>query len=125
MLRQLKPFGRTSDGLTLIATSSDGYASIFTFEDGELGVPCAGQPARPISKYEEAQLANSSATSPVKPTVLQPKQQVTAETQDQGQEAITIPSSPGDGQARPEADPTKKVKKRANLTTVPLGGGSA
>jgi len=53
----------TADGSTLIATSSDGYASIFTFEDGELGVPCEVQPKRILSPLEES---NKTFVSPVK-----------------------------------------------------------
>jgi hypothetical protein len=100
--------------MTLIATSSDGYASIFTFEEGELGIPCVDQPARPLSKYEESQLANAGSASPIKPTILHPKPQ-------QKEEAITIPSSP----ATVDGDQVTKVKKRATLTTTPLDGAPA
>lgn len=59
---------RTADGLTLIATSSDGYASIFTFEEGELGVPAPDQPKRTMGPLEESLANGTSTLSPTKPT---------------------------------------------------------
>ena len=58
---------RTADGLTLIATSSDGYASIFTFEEGELGVPASEQPKKALGPLEETLINGANALSPVKP----------------------------------------------------------
>ena len=38
--RGLVVVSRTGDGRSLIVTSSDGYASVFSFEEGELGTRC-------------------------------------------------------------------------------------
>lgn len=51
---------RTSDGLTLIATSADGYVSAFTFEEGELGEPSEEQPERPLSDLERVAIASTN-----------------------------------------------------------------
>lgn len=61
-------YNRTADGLTLIATSSDGYASIFTFEEGELGVPSAEQPKKALGPLEEALINGVNTLSPTKPS---------------------------------------------------------
>lgn len=64
-------YDRTADGLTLIATSSDGYASIFTFEEGELGVPSSEQPVRSPGPLEDALANGSSLSSPSKTAISQ------------------------------------------------------
>ncbi|KAK9900679.1 WD40 repeat-like protein [Cystobasidium minutum MCA 4210] len=57
----------TADGLTLIATSSDGYASIFTFEEGELGTPASVQPKKGLGPLEETLINGVNTLSPTKP----------------------------------------------------------
>lgn len=133
------PF-RTSDGLTLIATSQDGYASLFTFDEGELGTQCATQPERLVSPLEQTDLFKANTSSPIKQLEPSsrangPQNSASASNQKvvQGilsspvrkddQDIIMLdgpPSSAAKGTNGDEAGTEKKVKKRAALTTMPL-----
>jgi hypothetical protein len=132
---------RTSDGLTLIATSQDGYASLFTFDEGELGSPCTNQPERLISPLEQTDLFNATSSSPVKQLEVngrvngaphsassssKPKavQEIfSSPVKNDDSDIIMLdgpPSSAVKGSNGEEAGSEKKVKKRAALTTLPL-----
>ena len=138
---------RTADGLTLIATSSDGYASIFTFEEGELGVPSADQPKRTMGPLEESLVNGVSTLSPSKPTTTStatsPAQvhangiASSSSTLSKGADVFAEPSAPRVSMQKEDSDvimlssepegmtnseQPKKVKKRVALTHVgPLG----
>jgi len=142
---------RTADGLTLIATSSDGYASIFTFEEGELGVPSAEQPTKIMGPFEDSLVNGTSALSPSKPTTTLMASSPAQDTSTNGlassvsiskrEDVFAVPAPPAsalqkedsdiimlssepEGMANAELQP-KKVKKRVALTHVgPLGSSA-
>lgn len=134
---------RSFDGLTLIATSSDGYVTIFSFLQEELGVPYEHQPVRAVTAGTD-DLASANAKpgtpnilSPVKavdpaPSTSGPPQKAGLKKEDsdvillEGPPPATAsstvaPSSSNGSKAEGADQPEKKVKKRAVLTTVPLG----
>jgi hypothetical protein len=140
---------RTADGLTLIATSSDGYASIFTFEEGELGVPSAEQPKRTMGPLEESLVNGVSTLSPTKPaaasTATSPAQENTngmssSTSLSKGENVFAVPSAPraplqkedsdvimlsSEPEGMANSEQPKKVKKRVALTHVgPLGSSA-
>lgn len=136
--------------MTLIATSSDGYASIFTFEEGELGVPAAEQPQRSMGPLEDSLVNGTSTLSPAKPSVASsansPAQQTIANgpplaTSSKAEDVFALPTTQPailrkeDSDvimltSEPEQVPSaeqqpKKVKKRVALTHVgPLGSAA-
>lgn len=143
---------RSADGLSLIATSSDGYVTIFSFAEGDLGVPYDSQPLKgvPVGKDDTSSTAPKEL-SPIKPassctstsvisTSLPPSSshngvELSRPSSDRSikkedSDIIILDGPPISASTTAPAtssvteETSKKEKKRPMLTTVPFAGGN-
>lgn len=115
----------TADGMTLMATSGDGYATIFAFDEGELGIPCEKQPVRQVAATPSQDMTPSLRPAPAPVQIDMTQSSPLAGHTSQGISAIHADANLSNGgpasrsgDAEATSSPVGKVKKRVPLQYI-------